>query len=92
MIIKKEGAVLSRHTVSEKHSLQYDLIFKGKKEDPVDENTLDGTSMYFNDTFEVEKSSNYYTESIDNENYINNKLLKDLVYDVLREKSKIKFF
>lgn len=86
-----KNVILSRHTISEKHSLNYDTIFKGKKEEQLDEDSLDGSSMYFNETFEVDKSSNYHTESIDNENYISNKILKDRIYDILTTKTEVEF-
>ena len=82
---------LSKHTVNEKHSLVHDSIFKGKKEKPLDEYALEGVHMYFNDTFEVDKSSNYYTESIDNESYVRNKLVREKIYEVLKEKTKLDF-
>jgi len=67
--------ILSKHKIEGKHSLKYDSIFKGKKEDPVDEESLDGFAAYYKETIEVDKSSNYHTESIDNESYIRAKLL-----------------
>jgi hypothetical protein len=86
-----EEIVLSKHKIEGKHSLKYDSIFKGKKEDPVDEDTLDGFAAYYKDTIEVDKSSNYHTESIDNESYIRSKLVKERVYDVLQENTSINF-
>jgi hypothetical protein len=86
-----EEIVLSKHKIEGKHSLKYDSIFKGKKEDPVDEDTLDGFATYYKDTIEVDKSSNYHTESIDNESYIRSKLVKERVYDVLQENTSINF-
>ena len=83
--------VLSKHKVEGKHSLKYDSIFKGKKEDPLDEDDLDGYSAYHKDTIEVDKSSNYYFESIDNEKYIRSKLVKERVYVVLTEHTTINF-
>jgi len=58
----EDEVVLSKHKVQGKHSLKYDSIFKGKKEDKVDED-FDQTSMYFNEKFEVDKSSFFYVES-----------------------------
>jgi hypothetical protein len=83
--------ILSKHKIEGKHSLKYDSIFKGKKEDPVDEDTLDGFATYYKDTIEVDKSSNYHTESIDNETYIRQKLVKERVYEVLKENTTINF-
>ncbi len=82
---------LSKHTANEKHSLVHDSIFKGKKEKPLDEFSLEGMHMYFNDTFEVDKSSNYWTESIDNENYVRNKLVREKIYAVLDEQTNLNF-
>ena len=83
--------ILSKHKIEGKHSLKYDSIFKGKKEDPVDEDALDGFSTYYKDTIEVDKSSNYHTESIDNESYIRAKLVKERVYEVLKQNTTINF-
>ena len=86
-----DDIVLSKHKIEGKHSLKYDSIFKGKKEDPVDEETLDGFAAYYKDTIEVDKSSIYHHESIDNEIYIRAKLVKERVYDVLKEHTSINF-
>ena len=80
-----EEIILSKHKIEGKHSLKYDSIFKGKKEDPVDEESLDGFAAYYKETIEVDKSSAYHTESIDNESYIRAKLVKEKVYEVLKE-------
>lgn len=87
-----DNIVLSKHKIEGKHSLKYDSIFKGKKEDPVDdEESLDGFSGYYKDTIEVDKSSSYHTESIDNETYIRTKLVKERVYEILKESTTINF-
>jgi len=87
---KTDDVVLSKHKIQGKHSLKYDSIFKGKKEDPLSEDSYEmGTS--FNDTFEVDKSSHYWFESIDNENYIKDKRIKEKVYQVLSEHTDINF-
>ena len=83
--------ILSKHKIEGKHSLKYDSIFKGKKEDPVDEESLDGFAAYYKETIEVDKSSNYHTESIDNESYIRAKLVKERVYDILQDHTSINF-
>lgn len=86
-----DDVVLSKHKIEGKHSLKYDSIFKGRKEDPIDEESLDGFSLYYKETIEVDKSSSYHTESIDNESYIRSKLVKERVYDVLKEHTSINF-
>jgi hypothetical protein len=85
-----DDVVLSKHTLQGKHSLKYDSIFKGKKEDPIDEDTVEVFSN-FNDNFEVDKSSIYWFESIDNENYIKEKRIKEKVYEVLSQHTDINF-
>lgn len=82
--------VLSKHTIQGKHSLKYDSIFKGKKEDPIDEDVVEVFSN-FSDNFEVDKSSIYWFESIDNENYIKEKRIKEKVYSVLSDHTDINF-
>lgn len=83
--------VLSKHKLEGKHSLKYDSIFKGKKEDPLDEDDMDGFALYHKESIEVDKSSNYYFESIDNENYVRTKLVKERVYAVLSENTDLNF-
>lgn len=83
--------VLSKHKLEGKHSLKYDSIFKGKKEETTEEDSLDSYASYRKDTIEVDKSSNYHTESIDNESYIRAKLVKERVYDTLKEHTSLNF-
>lgn len=83
--------ILSQHKIEGKHSLKYDSIFKGKKDEPINEDTLEGFSTYFKDTIEVDKSSVYHSESMDNESYVRAKLVKERVYDILKENTSINF-
>jgi hypothetical protein len=87
----EDGVVLSKHKIEGKHSLKYDSIFKGKKENPLDEDDPDGFATYYKDTIEVDKSSAYHTESIDNESYVRSKLVKERVYAILKENTEINF-
>lgn len=87
----EEDIVLSKHTLEGKHSLKYDSIFKGKKEEPLVEGENEGSSMYFNETFEVDKASGYWFESMDNENYIKEKRVKEKVYEVLTNHTELNF-
>jgi len=88
----EEDIILSKHKIEGKHSLKYDSIFKGKKEEAVDEDdTSDLFSGYYRETIEVDKGSNYHFESIDNEIYIRTKLVKERVYFVLGEYTAISF-
>jgi hypothetical protein len=88
----EEEIVLSKHKLQGKHSLKYDSIFKGKKEDKIDQDSEeDYTLMYFNEKFEVDKSSYMYLESQDNEMYTRSKNIKEKVYQVLLDKTSINF-
>jgi hypothetical protein len=86
-----DDIILSKHQIEGKHSLKYDSIFKGKKEDPIGELDSDGFALYYKETIEVDKSSVYHTESIDNEAYIRSKEVKEKIYDILSEKTDINF-
>lgn len=86
-----DDIVLSKHKMEGKHSLKYDSIFKGKKDTPMDEDELDGFAYYHKDSIEVDKSSNYYFESIDNENYVRSKLVKEKVYQILCDHTELNF-
>jgi hypothetical protein len=92
--VKEESetdVILSKHKVEGKHSLKYDSIFKGKKEDPLNEDDMDGFSNYFKESIEVDKSSQYHHESIDNESYVRSKLVKEKVYLVLSNNTTLNF-
>lgn len=86
----EDDIINSKHTREGKHRLKYDTIFKGKKEDPTEESYIDESS-YNNETFDVDKSSSYWFESQENENYIKEKRVKEKVYQVLSEKTDINF-
>ena len=88
---ESDDIVLSKHKLEGKHSLKYDSIFKGKKEDPIEEGDVDPYTNYHKDSIEVDKSSSYYFESIDNEAYIRQKLVKERVYTILSEHTSINF-
>jgi hypothetical protein len=87
----EEEIILSKHKIEGKHSLKYDSIFKGKKEEPLSEDDLNGFSTYFKETIEVDKSSVYHHESIDNELYVRAKQVKERVYDVLKSNTSLNF-
>jgi len=87
----QDEVVLSKHKVQGKHSLKYDSIFKGKKDEKLDEEAGDQANMYFNEKFEVDKSSFFYVESYDNELYIRQKNVKEKVYNVLLTHTGINF-
>lgn len=84
-----DDIVLSKHTIEGKHSLKYDSIFKGKKEENNEDEDFD--TMFFNEKFEVDKTSQYWFESIDNENYIKEKRVREKVYEVLSAQTDLNF-
>lgn len=87
---EEEEIVLSKHTIEGKHSLKYDSIFKGKKEDPITEDTIEfSVSSY--DGINVDPSSLYWTESMDNENYVKEKRIREKVYEILSEHTDLNF-
>jgi len=89
--VEKDDVVLSKHKVQGKHSLKYDSIFKGKKDEKLDEDAGDQSNMYFNERFEADKSSFFYVESYDNEFYIRQKNVKEKVYNVLLTNTSMNF-
>ena len=58
---------LSKHQIEGKHSLKYDTIFKGKKEEINEDEEMSFTEINY-ETIELDKSSSYYSETNDNEN------------------------
>ncbi|CAG7579781.1 MAG: hypothetical protein SLAVMIC_00090 [uncultured marine phage] len=84
----KQPRVLSKHKESGKHSLKYDSIFKGKKEEVTED---DYTSGYFNNDFKYDPQSAYYHETQNNDEYIREKDLKEKVYKILLDETEINF-
>lgn len=85
-----DEVVLSKHKQHGKHSLKYDSIFKGKKEEAQEESDMlfEG---YFNETFELDRGSSFYFETRDNESYLRGKKVKEKVYEVLANKTELNF-
>ena len=71
--------------------MKYDSIFKGSKKEPLADDDFDSFSGYYPDSIEVDKSSQYHFESIDNEQYVRQKQVKESVYDILNEHTSINF-
>ncbi len=85
-----DDIVLSKHKIEGKHALKYDTIFKGKKEDVLNEDEI-GTTDFYNDSFSVSKNSAFFIESYDNEDYLRLKKVKDQIYNILLSKTDINF-
>lgn len=79
---------LSKHKMNGKHSLEYDIVFKGRKESPLEEFT-DTSTTYSSESIEVDSGSYMYYESIDNENYIREKALVDKIFEIIKDKTDI---
>lgn len=85
-----DDIILSKHKIEGKHALKYDTIFKGKKEDVLNEDEI-GTTDFYNDSFSVSKDSAFFIESYDNEDYLRLKKVKDQIYNILLNKTDINF-
>lgn len=88
-VIMADEIVLSKHTAEGKHSLKYDSIFKGRRDEADTDDDFE--RMATSETFEVDKSSYYWVESIDNENYVKDKRVKERVYEVLEKHTDLNF-
>jgi len=80
---------VSKHAEEGKHRLKYDTIFKGKKDNITPDDELEEHINYEN--LEVDRSSTYWFESQDNENYIREKKVKERIYKVLSQKTDLNF-
>jgi hypothetical protein len=85
---KNEDNQISKHKESGKHALSHDSIFKGKKEEPLEESY---TETYFNDDFRHDPGSLYHHESINHQDYIREKDLKEKVFKILSDKTELNF-
>lgn len=88
-IFADEKVEISKHTIDGKHRLKYDTIFRGKKDELSPDEDVEEVLNYEN--LEVDKSSNYWFESQDNENYLRSKKVKEKIYQVLSQKTDINF-
>lgn len=84
-----ETKIVSMHKQTDKHSLEYDTIFRGKKEELDMES--DTSTTYYNDNFTHDASTSYYQDTISNYDSIRESELKKRVYDVLIEYTDINF-
>ena len=79
---------ISKHKESGKHKLEYDSIFKGKKQEVLED---DYTIGYFNDDFSYDPQSFYHFETQNNDEYVASKKLKDGIYKILVDKTELNF-
>lgn len=77
---------VNKHKLPGKHKLKYDSIFKGKKDDkPADELG----SLHHIDGFDIDPFSISHTQKMDQAEYDRLKLLKEIVYKIIIEKTEI---
>jgi hypothetical protein len=87
----EDDITLSKHKQDGKHSLKYDSIFKGKKDDVESDNEPDVFEGYFNETFELDRTSSFYFETRESETYFREKNVKEKIYEVLVNKTELNF-
>lgn len=83
--------ILSKHKIEGKHSLKHDAIFKGSKEEYNESDDDCYTLDHFSDSISLDKSSYFYYECVENENYIRSKTLKEKVYEILKKYTRVNF-
>jgi len=88
-VVDDDFETISKHKANGKHSLKYDTIFKGKKDEVTEEDIIDDTS--FNNNWGADVSTQYYHESQNNDEYIREKELKEKVYKVLCSSTQLDF-
>lgn len=82
-------AGISKHKANGKHALKYDTIFKGKRDEVIDEE--DSMDSSFNTNWSADVSTLYHHESQNNDEYIREKELKEKVYKVLTTSTNLDF-
>jgi hypothetical protein len=76
----------SKHQQEGKHSLGYDIIFKGKKED-IEE--VDGYIPEYQETFQYDPASHVYEEAYNNDDFERRKKVTEKVYKIIKEKTEV---
>jgi len=79
----------NKHKQEGAHSLNRDTIFLGRKEE--EEEGLESSTEFFDNTYELEKGSTYEYETHKNDEYIHNKELMKDIYNILDEKTDVNF-
>ena len=77
-----------KHKETNKHALEYDVFFKGKKNQL---NELDELFTYESESFDYKPGTIQYDEVYDNERYLKEKKLKEIIYEILVDKTDISF-
>jgi len=78
---------ISKHQKEGKHSLTYDIIFKGKKEKLTEEDDVQITD--YQETFQYDPGSRVYDEAYNNDDFERRKRVTDKVYAIIRDKTDV---
>jgi len=78
---------ISKHQRPGKHSLVYDVIFKGKRDKLTEENDIQISD--FQDTFQYDPGSTVYDEAYNNDEFERRRKITKSVYEVIKEKTNI---
>lgn len=81
----------NKHKLEGKHSLNRDVLFTGKEEEQEEEYLHNTTEFSYNEEVSIETGSDLEFESLNHEEYINNILLEEDVYNLLSEKTNLDF-
>jgi hypothetical protein len=76
----------SKHQQEGKHRLNYDIIFKGKKEDVTEEDNFIST---YQDNFQYDPGSTVHDEAYNNADFERRKKVTDKIYEIIKEKTDI---
>lgn len=87
--LEDENFLMSKHTIEDRHRLKWDIIFRGKKDTQENVDELEDWSS--NENIELDRTSSYWYESQDNENYLREKKVKEKVFSVLSQKTELNF-
>lgn len=81
-------AKISKHQQQGKHSLDYDIIFKGRKE-KIDENDHTTSTFDYQDTFQYDPGTPFYDEAYNNTEVERRRKITKRVYEIVKDKTDI---
>lgn len=81
-------AKISKHQQQGKHSLGYDIIFKGRKEEISEQD--DNTSTFeYQDSFQYDPGTPFYDEAYNNTDVERRRKITTKVYEIIKDKTDI---
>tara|TARA_R110000772_G_C13305840_1_gene439333 strand:+ start:4963 stop:5685 length:723 start_codon:yes stop_codon:yes gene_type:complete len=81
-------AKISKHQQQGKHSLQYDIIFKGRKEE-LSEDEGNTSTFDYQDSFQYDPGTPFYDEAYNNTDVERRRKITTKVYDIVKDKTDI---